>query len=534
MKQGIKIGKYILLTAKLFLFLGWHNAMCQTVFVGQPGFEDALRILQLQGKVDRNISFTARPFFYGDNFTNKDFYKLMDSNYSYTPPVQFFAGGKGKLEILPAIAGIKFNSHHPYGWNDAGMLSAKGVQTSVSAGLYASYGPLSIQLQPEYVYSANPDFEHNASYGAPTEGAFKHLYGGQSSIRLNVSGVSLGLSTENLWWGPGMYSSLLMSNNAPGFLHFTFNTVKPIKTPIGSFEWQLIAGRLSEDTSRLFENFHMKPGNALNDWRFLSGIVLTYQPKWVPGLFLGVTRAFQFYEKDLDLQSANFFGKYIPVLSDVFISNENIETARNRDQLLSVFTRWLFPKSNAELYFEFGYNDHPTNMRDLVINPEHSAAYIAGVRKMVPLEKGKWLDFTAEITQMAQTTDYLVRNPGNWYIHGQVLQGYTNQNQILGAGSGLGNNVQTITGSFLSGWDKIGIKFQRIQHDPGALAAPAVPALGLRKNKWNDMALGLFGQLQYHRFIINADLQFVNSIKYAWADENRFNFYGLLNFTYLW
>lgn len=526
--------KCILLTAKLFLLLGWHSAICQTVFVGQPGFDDGLRALQLQGKIDRNISFTARPFFYGGNLTSKDFCRLMDSNYSYAPPVQFFAGKKGKLEILPAIAGVKFNSHHPYGWNDAGMLSAKGIQTSVSAGVYASLGPLSIQLQPEYVYSANANFEHNASYGSPTEGAFNHLYSGQSSIRLNVSGLSLGVSTENLWWGPGMYSSLLMSNNAPGFFHFTFNTVKPIKTFIGSFEWQLVAGRLDEDTTRLFENFHMKPAGTRNDWRYLNAMVITYQPKWVPGLFLGATRYFQWYEKDFDLQTAAFFGRYIPVLSDVFKSDLKAEDAKDRDQSLSIFTRWLFPKNNAELYFEFGYNDHPTNSRDLIINTEHSAAYIAGVRKMVPLEKGKWLDLTAEVTQMAQTSDYLVRNAGNWYEHGIVRQGYTNQNQIIGAGSGFGNNVQTITGSFLTGWNKLGVRFQRIQHDPHAIVEPAVPALGLRKNKWNDMAIGLFGQLRSHRFIMNADIQFVNSKNYAWASENRFNFYGLLNLTYLW
>ncbi|MES2330175.1 MAG: capsule assembly Wzi family protein [Bacteroidota bacterium] len=527
--------KCILLTGKLFLLLGWHAATCQTVFVGQPGLEDALRSLQLQGKIDRNISFTARPFFYGDSLTVKELHKLIDGNDSYSSPVHFFAGNKGKLEILPVITGIKFNSHHPYGWNDAGMLSAKGIQASVSAGVHASLGPLSIQLQPEYVYSANTNFEYNAAYGAPTEGAFNRLYGGQSSIRLNVSGLSLGISTENMWWGPGMYSSLLMSNNAPGFVHFTFNTVKPIKTFIGSFEWELVAGRLDEDTSRLFENFHMKPaGVSNNDPRYINGIVLTYQPKWVPGLFLGVTRMFQMYEKDLDLQGQSFFGKYIPVLSDLFISNENIETSKKRDQILSLFTRWLFPKSNAEIYFEFGYNDHPSNMRDLINNPEHSAAYIAGIKKMVSLEKNKWLDFTAEITQMAQTSDYLVRDGGNWYVHSQVHQGYTNQNQILGAGSGLGNNVQTITGSFLTGWNKLGLRFQRIQHDPRATVEPAVPSLGLRKNKWNDIAIGLFGQVRSNKFIINADIQFVNSKNYAWANENRFNLYGLLNFIYLW
>ena len=36
----------------------------------------------------------------------------------------------------------------------------------------------------------------------------------------------------------------MMSNHAEGFKHITFNTVKPIKTRIGDFEWQLISARL--------------------------------------------------------------------------------------------------------------------------------------------------------------------------------------------------------------------------------------------------------------------------------------------------
>ena len=41
----------------------------------------------------------------------------------------------------------------------AAMIPAKGYQTLLSAGLYAKYGVLSVQLKPEYVYAANPNFE---------------------------------------------------------------------------------------------------------------------------------------------------------------------------------------------------------------------------------------------------------------------------------------------------------------------------------------------------------------------------------------
>ena len=68
----------------------------------------------------------------------------------------------------------------------------------------------------------------------------------------------MGVSTENLWWGPGVRNSLIMSNNAPGFGHISFNTTAPVLTKIGSFEWQLISGVLQNsgllppDTARTF------------------------------------------------------------------------------------------------------------------------------------------------------------------------------------------------------------------------------------------------------------------------------------------
>ena len=67
---------------------------------------------------------------------------------------------------------------------------------------------------------------------------------GQSSIRINWKKLSIGLSNENIWWGPSIRNSIMMSNHAQGFNHITSNTVKPINTVIGDFEFQVITGKL--------------------------------------------------------------------------------------------------------------------------------------------------------------------------------------------------------------------------------------------------------------------------------------------------
>ena len=198
----------------LSLVLLAKSVAAQTIPVGQMDMDATLRNLQLMGKLDSDYSFTARPFYYTafskeqkNAWANTDpaaLLKEVDSTTQLSSVKYLFQKKKISLALLPAIFTTKFNSHHPYGWNDEGMLSAKGVQTELSAGIYARVGPLSVQLQPQFVYAANPQFDTNASYGARTNGAFSKLFPGQSSVRLHVGPVSLGYSGNLYVFHPGL------------------------------------------------------------------------------------------------------------------------------------------------------------------------------------------------------------------------------------------------------------------------------------------------------------------------------------------
>ena len=112
---------------------------------------------------------------------------------------------------------------------------------------------------------------------------------GQSSIKLNFNKLSFGISNENIWWGPSIRNSIMMSNHARGFRHFTFNTIRPIKTKIGNFEWQFVTGRLEKSGfnppntdytfagTQLFVPKINQIGNQ-NDWRYFQGLTFTYNP----------------------------------------------------------------------------------------------------------------------------------------------------------------------------------------------------------------------------------------------------------------
>ncbi len=145
-----------------------------------------------------------------------------------------------------------------------------------------------------------------------------------------------------------------------------------------------------------------------------------------------------------------------------------------------------------------------------------------------------FITITAEATRMSQTPSYLLRYAGNWYEHGQISEGYSNENQILGAGSGFGNNVQTISIKYGSLVNNIGVLYQHIEQNPRRLIG-GVGDAWLGDIYWDDYAYGLEAQYRYKKLFFRLNLQWMNSINYLWINgNNKNNFYCFFNTIYVW
>jgi len=525
----------------------------QTIPVGTPVLEDVYRRMQLLGELDSTFSFCSRPFFPMALNNKKDEFDP-DSSLSVNRFTKFdgilrFGKDKGIIKLLPVTWIQQYNSVHPAGINDGAMIPARGYQTLFSAGVYAQYGPLSIQLRPEIVYAENKVFQGfpgiqpgetppilRSQIDLPErfgDKAYHKLFWGQSSIRLTFGAISMGLSNENLWWGPGMQNALLMTNNAPGFNHFTLNTVKPIRTPIGSFEWQIICGRLDSSEYSVSKS---------NNWRYLNGVVITYQPKWIPGLFLGATRSLMSYGKGLKT-----INEYLPVFIPLSKKSDGgaSEDALGRDQLASLFLRWLWTEEHGEIYFEYGREDHAWDIRDYLLQASHSAAYIIGFNKLIPLKarKGEYIQLNMELTELESSSTTINRGwTIDWYTHTPITEGYTNLGQVLGAGIGPGSNLQTVNISWVKSLKMIGIQFERFVHNNN-YQYDAIQ--DIRKN-WVDLSAALVGNWNYKNLIFNVKLQFIQEKNYEWQykpiltvpqqywnpTNDYFNFHGQLGITY--
>jgi hypothetical protein len=429
-----------------------------------------------------------------------------------------------KSILLPITLTTQYNSHHPNGYNDGSFIPASGLQTQLSFGVALKAGPVNLNLQPEFIHAANPTYPSNGGYGYSSGKPYTKLYGGQSSLSVSASAFSVGISTANKWWGPGNTNALIMSNNAPGFANIFIKTHRPAKTPIGNFEFELIGGRLETDSLLPYENFHLKPSpNLRNSWRYINAYILSYNPKWLPGVYVGLIRSLQRFGPDVVNGAGNFSSKYLPIVTKALQKkNDWGDDTLNTDQVASFFVRIVFPKSKAELYVEYGKNDYSVNTRDYLIAPTHSVAHIVGFKKIVTLNKSKYLNLGIEFTQMSQSPDAILRSAGNWYVHGGVPQGHTNYNQIMGAGSGFGANKQIVMGTYINGNNRLGLFIEKTNRDPEN-----------RSIFWTDMAYGIAPQVTIKNILVAAQFVFISSKNYAWEQDNNVsNFHAKLAVSY--
>lgn len=526
--------KKIALTINIFICLicTSYRAWSQVLPVGTPVLEEYYRRAQLLGKLDSTISFSVRPL---NNVAlrQNNLFKPGDSIDTQTD-ITFSKNKLGFVQVLPVEWKNQIVSTYPAGWNDGPMIPAKGFQSYLSAGVYAQYKWLSVQLRPEFVYAQNSDFD--GAWGKGYTGipysfyysenidyperfgtrSYTKLFPGQSFIKVNFFGLSLGVSTENIWWGPGMRNSLLMSNTAPGFLHGTLATNRPIKTGIGSFEGQLISGRLNY--SDYIREDIIDPSN----WRYISGIILSYQPRWVPGLSVGLVNVFTVNNQDM----GNKLGDYIPFFSSnsttPYINPEDPRYSSDsggQDRNLSVFARWLVPSAHFEIYGEYARNDHAWDLRDLTVNPEHSRSYLIGINKLVELPglNKDYLQVKAEVTQLEQPKISVLRTTMPMYVHHAVRGGYTNEGQLLGAGVGVSNNIQSLEVSWVRDIKQIGLRLDRLVHDNESFYR----YVGDPRRNWVDLNIAAIDSWNFGRIILNGTIQFTRAFNYRYRLEEN-------------
>jgi hypothetical protein len=473
--------------------------------------------------------------------------------------------------ILPIYFTTRLDGKRPYVGGEYGIIPARGAQTFLSTGIKARFSILHLHLQPELVTAQNldfPGFPANFSSGTIASRFFYWNVGdsperfgnatyirafwGQSSISLRKGAFEFGAGTKNFWWGPGQWNSLIFSNNAPGFPHLSLNTYKPAKTFLGSFEGQVLIGRLESSNQAPTQIDGLNSGyfSPLNsDWRYLNAFMLSYSTKWIPGLTFGFARTYQYYNSERPKDLKGWLPVLEPMAKEKLFTNGNsvIYDNRRQSQQISVFGRFKMEKAKAEVYFQFGRRDHALNWREFIMNPEHARAYQFGFIKLVNLPStSKIFQIRGEITHQQESVNrYLRYGPSgfqSWHTH-ETLRGFTNNGQPMGVGIGTGSNVQTLEISLVENWNKLGILFERLENNQDFYYR-AFGQLSERK-PWIDWSTALLWNTSYKDLFISTRLQGTYARNYQWGlsetsspefpvSQNLFSVHSQVNVIYFW
>ena len=91
---------------------------------------------------------------------------------------------------------------------------------------------------------------------------------------------------------------------------------------------------------------------------------------------------------------------WFPAFQNLFRKNDSYENYEAQtNQAAGLFLRWLWKDSKAEIYVDFNHNDSKQNIRDLLLDSDHSRAVTVGLQKVFKINNDDYL-FSWEWTQM--------------------------------------------------------------------------------------------------------------------------------------
>ena len=398
---------------------------------------------------------------------------LLRSATSLTPSVVGANETWRASRIAPQFLAV-INSSIPFSTNYGAMWAGTGLSTRTLVGFKLESHRARIIFAPEVILSTNngwvlrhdffvPDLPPDRSpYDLPFyvgnytidqpmrfgKAPIHRIDLGETTALLSSDRFAFGFSNENEWWGPGIRNAIVLSNNAPGFPHLFLRTARPLRTHFGDVEVRWLVGGLRE--SGYFDTV------STNNVRSLASVAVTLQTRWDPNLSFGFARSV--------FATASGWSPVFWRWFDIFSQTSRTRlTSERKDQLFTLFGRWVFPADGVEVYTEWGRLELQPSLRDFLVAPNHSQGYTVGLQ----WRGGAWRQgsfrLQGEITQLEQSATFRDRSVPSWYNSTRVIQGYTNRGEMLGAWIGPGAQSQFVGLDYLKSDWRLGTYAGRVR-----------------------------------------------------------------------
>lgn len=386
---------------------------------------------------------TPHPWQNNNLGTKKTLWKSSSEN------TNWFTNGLKRSVALKIYGPEWFNSYNtaaPYGQNDGALWQGKGYNTSLTAGVRLEAYGFEVTVKPQVAFSQNLGFEimpgvYGSEYSYFWAGNIDLVqrYGdssfwtfdwGDTELRWTWNTFTIGFGFQSPWLGPAWLNPMLGSNNSGTYPKFDIGlrrtkvTLPWLGWYIGDIEGRIWCGKLSE--SDYFDN------DSSNDYRQLTGFSIAYSPAFLPELTFSINK----------ISIARWDEKSIKYLNPFY------DTNAVEDQKCSFAVDLLFPAVGFEFYGELGLDDY--NSRGFA-NPFHTAIYTIGAKKEISFfQKFSYFkkfnirpEIIFEWNNFEMSQDFQLQwHYMGYYSHGLIKQGYTQNGQIIGAGSGYFGNSQ--------------------------------------------------------------------------------------------
>lgn len=384
-------------------------------------------------------------------------------------------GQSGQVQLSALTPQLLFvhNTALPFSQNNGALWAGKGLSSRTLLGFKLESPRVTLIFAPELISSENSDWvirpfpfdQHlppippdraGGGYVLPYyvasdwsidqplrfgKGPIHRFDPGQSTLMVSANRVNFGFSNENEWWGPGIRNAIVLSNNAPGFPHFFIRTAHPLSTRFGLFEARWLVGGLTE--SKFFDTV------STNNVRSLASIATTLQTAWNPNLSIGFARSVYSTATGWGVVPFRWFDVLSRTADTGNATPQDPPGKVRKDQLFSLFARWVAPADGLEIYTEWARTQFRLNLHDLLVRPNHTQAYTLGLQWRRPAWWGGTYRLQTEVTQMEQSATFRDLPQESWYMSARVIQGYTNRGEVLGGSIGPGASSQWLAMDYL-------------------------------------------------------------------------------------
>jgi len=329
----------------------------------------------------------------------------------------------GSLMIRPVIPPIKqsknawslkarseffYNSGAPNLENTSDCWIGKGISFFTSANIVYNSEFIFASIEPFYFISQNndyrepqriPKFSHLNDNRPHLETPYTSYGIRETQVYLNVNGFGGGFSNANMWWGPGLHSSLMMTNNTTGFEHLMLGTINEKRIKNWGFNGRYILSKF---------------GKKSESEPYYSGFIFNTTYYSVPIVTLGFSRAFLSGGKNTDYDISLLEAALLPFQFVKIEKPSNQSDILNPvDQNYTGYINLRFSESGLVMFLEYGRNEGPESFEDFISHPDHSRAYIFGIRKY-GLFNNLNLMFGFEYANLIQTPFWQLRETLDW------------------------------------------------------------------------------------------------------------------------